>query len=316
MTPITNRMSIQRFSTSSMLWCHIGAILTVSAWGVSFISTKVLQTDNGLTPTEVYILRFILAYFAVLIVSHDRLWANSLRDELLFFACGLCGGSIYFLAENSSIQYTYVSNVALLTALAPLLTALIIGLLYRSERPGAGIVIGSVVAFVGVGFVVFNSPGGDDSAPNQLLGDTLALLSALGWSIYTIVLRKVNALYTVWFISRKTFFYGLLTALPFLLTQDHIVSPSVIAKPEVWGNILFLGLFCSMGAYIIWAETIKRIDPVKASNYLYLSPVVTLIASYVILGEPISLIGTIGCVLILGGVWLGDVLERRRKSKA
>lgn len=310
-------MPFKRFSTSSTLWCHIGAILAVSAWGASFISTKILQADNGLTPTEVYLLRFILAYLAVLIVSHDRLWANSLRDELLFVACGLCGGSIYFMAENSSIQYTYVSNVALLTALAPLITALIIGLLYKSERPGAGIVIGSVVAFVGVGFVVFNSPGGAESAPaNQPLGDTLALLSALGWSIYTIVLRKVNALYTAWFISRKTFFYGLLTALPFLLTQDNIVSPQVLIKPEVWGNILFLGLFCSMGAYIIWAQTIKRLGPISASNYLYLSPLVTLIASYLVLGDAITFIGVVGCALILGGVWLGDVLERRRKTKA
>lgn len=309
-------MPIKRFNPSSILWCHIGAILAVSAWGASFISTKILQADNGLTPTEVYLLRFILAYFAVLIVSHDRLWANSLRDELLFFACGLCGGSIYFMAENSSIQYTYVSNVALLTALSPLITALIIGLLYKSERPGAGIVIGSVLAFVGVGFVVFNSPGGEESAPtNQPLGDTLALLSALGWSIYTIVLRKVNALYTAWFISRKTFFYGLITALPFLLTQDHIISPQTLLRPEVWGNIIFLGLFCSMGAYIIWAQTIKRLGPVSASNYLYLSPVVTLIASYMILGDAITFIGVAGCVLILGGVWLGDMLERRRKTK-
>ncbi|MDE6321920.1 MAG: DMT family transporter [Muribaculaceae bacterium] len=309
-------MPSKKFSASSLLWCHIGAILAVSAWGVSFISTKILQADNGLTPTEVYLLRFSLAYLAILTVSHDRLWANSLRDEFLLFTGGLCGGSIYFMAENSSLQYTYVSNVALLTALAPLITALIVGLLYRSERPGVGLIIGSVMAFVGVSFVVFNSSGDPESAPsNQALGDTLAILSAVGWSIYTIVLRKVNALYTAWFISRKTFFYGLLTALPFLLTQDHVSSPTVLTKPEVWGNILFLGLFCSMGAYIIWAQTIKRLGPVKASNYLYLSPVVTLIASYIILGESISLIGTIGCVLILGGVWLGDELERRRKSK-
>jgi len=307
-------MSASPSSSSSLFWFHIGAILAVTAWGLSFISTKVLQTDNSLTPTEVYICRFVLAYIAVLIVSHDRLWANSLRDEVLFMLCGLCGGSIYFLAENTSLEYTYVANVSLLTALAPLITALIVGILYKSERPGKGIIIGSVVAFTGVGFVVFNSPDSGEAvvARNQPLGDTLALLSAVGWSIYTIILRKVNALYTAWFISRKTFFYGLLTALPFLMLQDHIVRPEILMRSEVWGNILFLGLFCSMGAYIIWAQTINKLGAVKASNYLYLSPIVTLIASYFILGEVITPIGALGCALIIGGVWLGDILERQK----
>lgn len=307
-------MSASSSSSSSLFWFHIGAILAVTAWGVSFICTKVLQADNSLSPTEVYICRFVLAYIAVLIVSHDRLWANSLRDEMLFMLCGLCGGSIYFLAENTSLEYTYVTNVSLLTALSPLITALIVGLLYRSERPGKGILIGSVVAFAGVGCVVFNSPDSGEAAmaKNQPLGDTLALLSAVGWSIYTIVLRKVNALYTAWFISRKTFFYGLLTAMPFLMLQDHIVRPEVLLRSEVWGNILFLGLFCSMGAYIIWAKAINKLGAVKTSNYLYFSPIVTLVASFFILGEVITPIGILGCVLIIGGVWLGDILERQK----
>ncbi|MCC8176703.1 MAG: DMT family transporter [Bacteroidales bacterium] len=296
----------------SAFWFHLGAIITVTAWGVSFISTKICQgPPNDLTPVEVYVLRFTMAYLLVLAACHKKFWSNSLRDELLFATCGLCGGSIYFIAENTAIQYTLVSNVALITTTAPLITTMLVGLIYKSERPKLGTVLGSLLAFLGVGCVIFNS---SFNAAIRPLGDMLALAAALGWAIYSIVLRKLNALYSVMFISRKTFFYGLLTALPFLAFEPGSLRWEVLCRTEVWANLLFLGVFASMVAYIIWAQAVKRLGAVKASNYLYFSPIVTLVASQIFLDEAITVIGLIGCALILLGVWLSDLLSRPRKK--
>lgn len=290
------------------LWFHLGAFLTVSAWGVSFVSTKVLL-ENGLNPVEIYVYRFLLAYLLLLMFNHRRLFANNVRDEVLFAACGLCGGSIYFIAENTALEYTLVSNVSLITTLAPLITTLGIGALYRSERPTRGVVMGSMIAFVGVGFVIFNSSFVVKMNP---LGDLLALLAAVCFAVYSIVLRKLNALYSVMFISRKTFFYGIVTALPFLAFEPDMSDPRVLLRPEVMGNMLFLGLFASMIAYAIWAQSIKRLGAVRASNYLYVQPIVTLIASFFILNENISLVGYIGCALILVGLWVSDRFSGNR----
>lgn len=305
-------MSSTSIEKKNAFWFHIGALLTVTAWGVSFISTKVLQSPGiQLTPTEVYILRFILAYLLVLAICHKRLWSNSLRDELLFATCGLCGGSIYFIAENTAIEYTLVSNVSLITSVSPLLTAMLVGVIYKDERPSKGIILGSAIAFLGVGCVIFNSSFNVNIRP---LGDMLALSAALGWAIYSIILRKLNALYSVWFISRKTFFYGILTAIPFLFIQPGTFHIGVLARPEVWSNLLFLGIVCSMVAYIIWAQAVKRLGAVKASNYMYFVPIVTLVASQLLLDEKITWVGYLGCALILGGVWLGDLMSRRQKG--
>ena len=290
------------------LWFHLGAFLTVSAWGVSFVSTKVLL-ENGLNPVEIYVYRFLLAYLLLLMFNHRRVFANNFRDEILFAACGLCGGSIYFIAENTALEYTLVSNVSLITTLAPLITTLGIGALYRSERPTRGVVMGSMIAFVGVGFVIFNSSFVVKMNP---LGDLLALLAAVCFAVYSIVLRKLNALYSVMFISRKTFFYGIVTALPFLAFEPDMSDPRVLLRPEVMGNMLFLGLFASMIAYAIWAQSIKRLGAVRASNYLYVQPIVTLIASFLILNENISLVGYIGCGLILVGLWVSDRFSGNR----
>ena len=140
-----------KISQGSLLWYHIGAILTITAWGVSFVSTKVLL-DHGLQPTEVYVYRTLLAYILILCVCHKRIFSNSLRDELLFVACGLCAGSLYFIAENTALEYTLVSNVSLIVTLSPLITTLLVGAIYKSEKPGKGVLAGSLVALFGVGF--------------------------------------------------------------------------------------------------------------------------------------------------------------------
>lgn len=295
----------------SSLMSHVGAMFAIAAWGTSFVSTKVL-IDNGLHAVEIYIYRFLLAYLIVLMICHKKLWANSWRDEMLFMVCGLCGGSIYFIAENTALNYTLVSNVSLITTLAPLLTTLLIGMLYKTERPGRWVYIGSVVALVGVGCIIFKGGFQMEVMP---LGDLLALSAAFSWAIYSVVLRKVNANYTALFVTRKTFFYGLLTAVPFLAAEPQICGMSALMRPAVIGNLLFLGLTASLLAYLIWASTVKRLGAIKASNYLYFQPIVTMLFSALVFDDdPITLIGCIGCALIIGGVWLGDRMSTRPKS--
>ncbi len=290
----------------SAIWFHLGALLTVTAWGISFVSTKILL-DNGLRPAEIYVYRFVLAYLIVFCACHKKIWSNSWRDELLFMTCGLCAGSIYFIAENTALEYTLVSNVSLITSVSPLLTAIMVGAIYKSERPSKGTLIGSLVAFIGVACVIFNSSFVIKMNP---LGDMLSLLAAFSWAIYSLVLRRLNALYTVMFITRKTFFYGVVTAIPFMLLEPTDTTPSVLLRTEVWSNLLFLGVFASMLAYLIWAQAIKHLGAIKASNYLYVQPIITLVASVLLIGEHITVVGYIGCTLILLGVWLGDKLTQ------
>lgn len=284
-------------------------MFVIAVWGTSFVSTKVLL-DAGLHAVEIYIYRFFVAYLIVLAVCHKRLWSNSLVDELLFAVCGLCGGSIYFIAENTALNYTLTSNVSLITTLSPLLTTLLIGAIYKNERPGAWIYVGSVVAIVGVACIIFKSGFHLEVMP---LGDLLALSAAFSWAIYSIVLRKVNANYSALFITRKTFFYGLLTALPFMAFEPEIAPLSALGEPIVLLNLLFLSLTASLLAYVIWSQTVKRLGAIKASNYLYFQPVVTMIVSAIMLpDDPLTLVGCLGCVLIIGGVWFGDFMTRKR----
>ena len=298
----------QSYKASKIIYAHILAVFAVIMWGYSFVSTKVLL-QNGLGPTEIYVFRFIIAYLVILCFSHKRLFCRNIVDEFLLLVCGLLSGSLYYIAENNALEYTLATNVALLTALSPLLTVLLIACIYKNEKISIGTWIGTALAVVGVSCVVFNGTSDIEFGP---IGDFLALLAALSWSVYCLILKKLNALYDVWFITRKTFFYGLLTAIPFLIFSraENLDSWHNIFLHAVWPNLLFLSLGASTTAFLIWGYIIKKLGTITANNYLYIQPIVTLIVSALVIHEQVSFVGILGIVLIIGGLWLGDYLNR------
>lgn len=287
---------------------HVGAFLTMASWGASFVQTRVLL-DNGMGPAAIYFWRFLLAYLLTFCFCHKRLLSASVKDELLFMMVGFVSGPLYFIAENTALEYTLATNVSLITSLSPVITAMLVGALYKSERPGRGYLLGSMIAFLGVGCVIFNSSFVFKMNP---MGDVLSLVAAVVWSVYSLLLRRLYATYSAMFISRKAFFYGVVTSIPFVLMESNPSVGEMVGNAAVLGNLLFLGVVASMFGYVVWAQAIGKLGTVKASTYLYFQPLITMVASAIVLGERVTAVGYVGCGLIIGGVWLSDSLERRR----
>ena len=296
---------------NSDFWYHVAAFAMILVWGISFLNTRVLL-DSGLTPTEIFVARFTIAYVSLLVVSGFKVRFTGWRDELLFVVCGVAGGSAYFIAENTALELTLISDVAVLVSTAPLTTALMGAIFYRDERISWLSCLGMIIAFVGSVMLALKDGlvWGD-----SIMGDLLALLAAFVWAFYSMALKKLNRTYSTLFITRKLFFYGILSALPLLAMEESQISWQAVSRPEVWGNLLYLGLICSMAAYFIWGITVKRIGAVRASNYFYLSPIISMIAAAIWFGERTNAVAYIGCVLILAGVIMAEKFKRNPKPE-
>ena len=298
---------IQVEKKSSEFWYHVAAFGMILVWGISFLNTRVLL-DAGLTPTEIFVARFIIAYVSLLVISGFKVRFTGWRDELLFVVCGIAGGSAYFIAENTALELTLISDVAVLVSTAPLTPALMGAIFYRDERITWMSCVGMIIAFVGsVMLALKNGLVWGDS----IVGDLLALLAAFVWAFYSMALKRLNRTYKTLFITRKLFFYGILSALPLLMMEDSQINWQAVRRPEVWGNLIYLGLVCSLAAYFIWGITVKRIGAVRASNYFYLSPIISMIAAAIWFGERTTAIAYVGCVLILAGVIMAEKFKRQ-----
>lgn len=298
-------------SETSRVLVYITALVIVVIWGCTFVLTKLL-INAGLRPDEIFLFRFVLAYLLMLPISGKKLFLDNWKDELLALSLGLTGGSLYFVTENYALAYGYCSNVSLIVCMTPLLTAIVLGCIYPSERLGKSGVVGSLVAFVGMALVVFN---GNFILRLSPLGDILAFAACICWVLYSLVVKRLQERYGNMVITRKVFGYGLLTILPFLFARGVNVDILLAGGPAVWGNILFLGCVASMFCFLGWNWCMARMGAVTATNLLYLNPLVAIITSALVLGERVTWVALSGAALILIGLACLDGRFGGKKNK-
>ena len=285
------------------------AFLTVAIWGSTFVFTKMLLL-NGLSPAQIFTLRFIMAYVLLLIFElvtrgrSFRWFSRSWRDELAMLLLGLSGGSVYFLTENAAMLFTTATNTSLIVCSCPLFAMLLVALVYRqSERFTRMQVIGSLLACLGMAAVVLNGRFVLHLSP---LGDILAFGACLCWAVYSLLMKSVTERYSTFFITRKVFFYGLLTILPYYLVFPGFPSLEVILSPQVLWNLLFLGVVASMVCFLVWNWVIRQLGAVVATNWVYFNPITTILFAWWLLHEQITLWFLFGTALILMGLYLCD----------
>ena len=279
--------------------------MPIVIWGSTFVFTKLLLLA-GLSAAQIFTLRFIIAYVLLLAYSirNFRAFADSWRDELLLMALGVTGGSVYFLAENEALNYTTATNTSLIVCSCPLVASVLIGLFYKAERMSRLQTLGALMAVAGVCVVVLNGHFVLHLSP---IGDTLALAANLCWALYSVLMISAGRKYDSVFITRKVFFYGLLTIIPYYIWRPEELDFSKITfTSSVLFNLLFLGCVASMACFLAWTWVIKRLGAMGTTNYVYLNPGATIVFAWWILSEQITPFFLLGTVLILLGMYLAD----------
>ena len=285
---------------------HIVAFVVIVIWGSTFVVTKLLLL-GGLTPAQIFTLRFIIAYVALLGITAfhrpNRWFAKSWRDELLMLGLGLTGGSLYFLTENAAMNYTTTTNTALIVCLCPLFAALLISLFYRDQRLRGIQIVGSLLAAVGVAIVELNGHFVLHLSPT---GDALAFVACLCWAVYSLLMIPACKRYDTLFITRKLFFYGLLTMIPYYIYNPEWPSLDILMEPQTIAGLLFLGAIASTLCYYLWGWVIRNLGAVVATNYVYFNPVVAILCAWIVLSEHITIWFLLGTALILVGMYFAD----------
>lgn len=287
-------------NTNNNLFYHLVAFLTVAIWGTTFVATKVLML-NGLSPAQIFTLRFSIAYVLMVIFQHKQLFSNSWKDEAKMMLLGVTGGSLYFLSENEAMNFTTTTNTSLIVCSCPLFATILVRLVYRSSRINSIQLLGSLLAFIGMVIVVLNGRFVLHLSP---VGDALAFTACMCWAVYSLLMKSVTHDYSAAFITRKVFFYGVLTILPYYIFMPGFPSMDVFAKPQVIGNLLFLGCLASMICFLTWNWCISKLGAVKATNWVYFNPITTMIFASWVLNEKITIYFLIGAVCILLGMYL------------
>ncbi len=291
---------------------YLLAAFSILVWAVTFVSTKALLDD--FSALEILLYRFVAAYFALWIIR-PKVEKISLKENLMFALAGLSGVVVYQFAENAALSYTSCSNVSIIVALSPMLTAVIARIFLKERHIDTFFIIGFVLAITGVAMVSLNGIGTLDFNPQ---GDLLAMFAAVCWGFYSLCVSIINRKkYDSVCSTRRIFFYAMVLMIPLTIggTFADSDSPwyftfSADVNAERFTNVtniinmLFLGVVASGLCFLGWNKACDRLGTVRVSSGIYLIPVVTIFFAHIFLGETLSIMGAVGAALTIVGLFV------------
>ena len=280
---------------------HPYAGITILFWSLAFVLTRLLlQTFSAFS---LGFLRYAVASCAlVVIVLTAKIAPPNMADLKWFLLSGFFGFFLYMITFNKGIETVTAATSSVVIATAPVITALLAGLIYK-EKLSAIQWTATVVEFSGVALLTLM---------NQVFslnsGLVWLLLAALSLGIYNLLQRKLTKSYSGLQAATYSIFAGTLMLavfLPAAVSEVHAVPPIQLLY------IAILGIFSSAIAYVTWAQALKKATRTSSvSNYMFITPFLTTLLGFVLTHEKPDGSTIAGSLVILTGVLIFNFGDR------
>ena len=294
---------------SSKQQTNAGSILSVLGaliiWSSSFVAIKIAY--ETFPPITLGAARFVVAalILGLLTLLPKNRKKLEKKDIIPVAVSGLMGITLYAVLQNIAMQWTSASNATLIIASYPIITVLLETLIYKTKLNPFKIV-GIVIAIAGVFVLSYMKP--EERQHNELLGILMLIIAGVAWAFYNFLTKKVvNHYPSITLLFYQTLF-GAIFMLPLsLFERDAWMAPTTMSLLMM----LFLGVFCSVIAYLLYNLGLKALSPSAIISMLNLVPLFGVMFSFLLLGEAITLRMVIGGAIII----LGVMLSVRRTKK-
>ncbi|MCM3021246.1 drug/metabolite transporter (DMT)-like permease [Priestia megaterium] len=277
------------------------AIMSISFWGVSFVSTKAVL--DKLDPYTLLVLRFgIGALFLLVLLVLKRYPLNiPLKYIPHLIVLGILGVFVHQVIQATALLTINASAAGWIISFSPVFTV-ILSVFFLHEKMTLLKASGMIVAIIGV-LLVTTATNQQSFQPSINVGYLLMILSTLNWAIYSVLLKRLHIQLPSLVVTFYMCLIGFTLTTPFLVRNKGWEMIPFLTSVE-WAHLLFLGVFVSGVAYWYWAKALEVLEASQVSVFLYLEPLATLITAILLLQEKIIPVSILGGIIIIMGVIL------------
>ena len=297
----------------------LGMISTI-IWGSFYPISRLLfgHFDDTLEPLNFTFIRFVMAALSLspifLFKGNGRKFVDMLRNDwlslLLLSSIGTVGeGLLIFWA----MEFTTAARASLMANASPIWTLLISFIVTHETLTKSnltGMIIGAVgilLAFIGKGNDVFT--GG----ASTFLGDAMALGSGICWAIFTVCGQKFANRYGGLLCCEALLIFATVIMLPFTLIRNGGIVLDY--NWQAWAGAIYLGVLSYGLADVFWYTALKHVTPGQLGSLGYVSALLALVISIILLHETFTFVFVCAVICILGGVALMLRQSRRTNEK-
>lgn len=274
---------------------HFYAITTIIFWALAFVFTRL-----ALQYFDVYTLSF-LRYLAasitlLIIICFIKINKPKKKDLPAFILSGALGFFIYVILFNKGTALVSAATSSIVIAMVPVFTALLATFFYKEKlKIYQWFAIG--IEFIGI--LVLTLMNGSFSINEGVLW---LLIAALSLAAYNVIQRKLTKTYSALESSTYSIFFATIMLCIFL---PNSISKAINAPLMQILYVLILGIFSSAIAYIAWAKAISIAEKTTyVSNYMFVTPFLTTILGFIMIGEIPDKATILGGIIILTGLFI------------
>lgn len=283
----------------SKIYSYWKPLFAVLVWGASFVATKIALAEAN--PAEIVFTRLILgiALLFVAVLLKNRNFSVPIRVLRSIILLALIA-SFHLWIQVTGLKFTSAANTGWIVGLTPVFMA-IIGVLFFHESMNFIRVGGIMLSLFGL-ILLISKGNFTNIGLISNRGDFLVLTSSFTWSIYSALNKKISLRFSPLLTIFYLFSFMALILSPFTISPMYI-SLLVHLSLKAWLAIIFLGVFCSGIAYVLWAQSLKEMEATSVGVFLYIEPFVTVFTAWLILQEHISLLTILSGLIITLGVF-------------
>ncbi|EOA9279536.1 DMT family transporter [Staphylococcus aureus] len=276
-------------------------LFTIILWGSAFPMIKIALNDFSAESLSAF--RLILATIILLpFVIIKKLPTPELRDIPVIFILGFCGFVIYHTALNFGETLISAGISGILVSTTPIFSSAL-AYIFLKEHFSKWNWLSSLVAFIGISIISISK---DDYTTINVLGVFIILLASFSESLYFTFQKKYIEKYG--FIAFTL--YTIMASSPFMLIFiPEIINDIHCATFTSIVSVLYLAIFPTIIPYVLLAYIVKSVGVSDATMSLYLTPIVSLLLSYLLLDELPTTLAIIGGIITLLGVSLSNFFQ-------
>ena len=286
-------------------------LLAILFWAGNVVVSK--MASHAISPVAITFYRLVLALTVMSTFVLIPAWKN--RQMIISYWKQLAVGGFLSVSLFQWLSYqaastTTATNMAVVTALIPLLTLLISTWILK-EVLSYGMVLGGILSLIGIAYLLSHGQISTLFAGGVYAGDGLMLIAATGYALYSVLLKYWKMPVPAWQSTYIQAIFALIYVFPFFVGLQNSERQLNMQTVPL---IVYAGIFSSVLLSYLWIEGVRCLGPSKNSIFMNLLPLFTALIAVMMLGEQLEFYHLAGGGLTLAGILMAQLLNKPLKT--
>ena len=281
-------------------------VMAAFFWSGNFIVGK-FATLFEIPPLTLNVLRWTSVWILLIPFTYKEIlnnFSNIKKNILIIGLMGVLSISTFNSVVYVALNYTQVINAVLVLAAIPAAT-IVISSIMKVDKTNYFQIFGLILSIFGIGYIISNGEFERITSLNFNVGDLWMLVCVLTWSLFSTMLKKYKFKFSQFTLLHLMVSVGILFLIPQYFYEQSIGLEVKYNKTFLL-ILFYVVIFPAIAAYYCWQKGVSILGPNKATMFVQLMPLFSVVMAIIIFNEKFELYHFAGATFILTGIYLSN----------